>query len=83
MVLGHAKTRERVRVLGCAITLMALEAIAWKFAAERDHQAVARHLGDDRRGSNGKRARIALHDRTGGAGEARCAIAIDQHELRL
>ena len=63
---------ERAEVLGHAVAHVALEAVARMGGADLHHQAVARHLGDDRGGRDREHQRVAAHHRLAVAAARRC-----------
>src|ERR1700737_3559574 len=52
MVNGWTESRQRLEMLRHAVALVMLEAVAGIEEAQSRHEAIARHLGDDRCGCN-------------------------------
>gem|GEM_PF-2776897 len=66
-------------MLGRAIARMLGEAVVTINLVRASHHPISRHLGDDRSGSNGEAARIALDDSLALTGKPwRYVAAIDQ-----
>jgi hypothetical protein len=49
MHLGVAKPRDGVQMIRRGVPFVAIEAVPWVPTVQFDHQAIPRHLGDDRR----------------------------------
>jgi len=82
VVRGDAEPFERDAVLRRAIAGVAFPAVPRMLGGEPFHDPVARHLGGDRGGGNGKAEAVAFHDRARRHGEFRRDIAVDQRRLR-
>ena len=74
-----SKRREMLRH---AIAHMALEAVARMRGADLRHQAVARHLGDDRGRGDRRDQRVAADHRLAIAGHVDAIAAVDEDEMR-
>jgi hypothetical protein len=62
---------------------MILQSVAGVKHGEFRHGAIARDLGDDRRGGDRGTTRVAIDDRDFPAGETGFLVAVDQAEVRL
>ena len=82
MVDGRSEPRQGIEVLGHAVTHMALESIARMRQAEPRHQAVARHLGDNRGSRDRRHKGVTADNRIAVASDSDAIAAIDQDELR-
>src|SRR5271155_5329550 len=71
------------RVFRGSVALMILQTVGGVKRGEFRHGAIPRDLGDDRRGGNGRTARIAVDDGDFPAGKTGFLIAIDEAEVRL
>jgi len=69
-------------MLGRAVADIGRPAIALIALGQAPHEAVARHLGDDRGGGDREREPVAADDGAHGAGEGRRAVAVDERDLR-
>ena len=82
MLNAGAKFIERCMMGWRAIAFMAGKAITRKFIVKRHHDPVARHLGDDRSGSDGKAACVTGDNGLNFAGKFRGAVAVNQSIVR-
>jgi hypothetical protein len=62
---------------------MILQSVAGVKHGEFRHGAIARDLGDDRRGGDGGTTRVAIDDGEFPAGETGFLVAVDQAQVRL
>ena len=73
---------QRLEMLRHGIALVVLEAVARAIQRQRAHQAVARHLGDDRGRRDRHHHAVAADHRVAVAGGVDPVAAIDEHVLR-
>ena len=66
-----------------SVALMILQSVAGVKRGEFRHGEIARDLGDDRRGGDGRTARVAIDDGDFPAGESGFLVAVDEAEVRL
>src|ERR1700683_5314790 len=71
------------KMLGHAVTHMALETVTWMGGAETSHQAVAGHFGDDRSRRNRRDQTVAADHGLAVAAGLDAVAAVDEHEARL
>ena len=74
---------ERGEMLGHAVAHVALKAVAGMGGAEAGHQAVARHLGDDRGGGDRGHEAVAADHRLAIAAGIDAVAAVDKDKARL
>ena len=82
MVRRDAEAFERDAVLLGAVARVAFPPVSGMVAGEPFHDAVARHLGDDRRRRNGEAEAVAGDNGAGRHREGRRHVAVDQRRLR-
>src|SRR5262245_17167052 len=68
-------------VLARAVALVPLETIIGVHARKLGHEAITRHLGHERGGSNRETFGITASDGARHTVEPRCLAAVDEHEL--
>ena len=78
MVLRNAEPLERIAMLRRAVAGVPLPAVSRVLDRKRGHHPVARDLGYDRCGGDGKAEAVALHDGADGARKGRRDVAVDQ-----
>ena len=71
------------RVFRGSVALMILQSVGGVKRGEFRHGAIPRDLGDDRRGGDGRAARVAIDNGEFRAGETGFLIAVDQAQVRL
>ena len=66
-----------------SVALMILQTVGGVKHGEFRHGAIARDLGDDGRGGDGRTARVAVDDGEFPAGKTGFLVAVDQAQVRL
>ena len=77
-----AVARDGGEMVGGGVALVAIVAVARIGGVVRQHLAIARHLGDDRRGGNGAAAAIAVQHAALRDQQVGNAERVDEHEVR-
>ena len=71
------------RVFRGSVALMILQSVAGVKHGKFRHGAITRNLGDDRRGRDGRTARVTIDDGEFPAGKTGFLIAVDQAQVWL
>ncbi len=82
VVDARSEPVQRLAMFRHGVALVVFEAVARAIQRQRAHQAVARHLGDDRGGGDRHHDAVAADHRIAVAGRVDLVAAVDEHMLR-